>query len=338
MELLFLGTSSGTPSKSRNVSGLALRTGAGGHWALIDCGEGTQHRILHTPLSLIGLRAVFITHLHGDHVYGLPGLLESAGMLNRTEPLYLVGPPGLKRLLDAIIGAADDGLPYPLVMIDVENVHNHAPLAAFHVESCALSHRVPSYAYSFTEREVERKLDKEKLLAAGVPSGPVWGRIQAGEDVALEDGRTLAPRDFLLMPRAYRKIIVGGDNDTPSLIAPLAEGAQVLVHEATYTEEVLRKVGPEPQHSSAAMTAAFAQEAGIPNLVLTHFSPRYQGREGPLSMAALEEEARTHYHGRLFLAEDFARYELGRNGELEPAGDARAARAAPPQAAGSGTA
>jgi ribonuclease Z len=133
--------------------------------------------------------------------------------------------------------------------------------------------------------------------------------------VALDDGRTLRSADFLLAPRKARKIIVGGDNDRPELLVQEARDAEVLIHEATYTEEVLKKVGPGPQHSSARMTASAAAAAGVPNLVLTHFSPRYQD-QGPLTMAAIENEAREVYQGRLFLARDFERYVLDRQGIL----------------------
>jgi ribonuclease Z len=123
-------------------------------------------------------------------------------------------------------------------------------------------------------------------------------------------------RDYLLAQRKPRKIIVGGDNDNPSLLARAAVGADVLVHEATYTDAVLQKVGPEPQHSSASMTARFAEQAGIPNLVLTHFSPRYQALGPGPSMADIEAEARGVYGGRLFLANDLDRFVLGRDGVL----------------------
>lgn len=178
-----------------------------------------------------------------------------------------------------------------------------------------MSHRIPSWAYSFTERSVERKLDIERLRAAGVAPGAAWGQLQQGVDVTLDDGRVLRAADFLLAPRKARKIIVGGDNDRPQLLLEEARTAEVLVHEATYTDEVLRKVGPGPRHSSARMTASAAAAAGVPNLVLTHFSPRYQDAGQP-AIAEIEQEARAAYGGRLFLARDFARYLLDREGVL----------------------
>jgi ribonuclease Z len=183
-----------------------------------------------------------------------------------------------------------------------------------------LSHRVPSYAYSFTEKTVERKLDADKLKKAGVPRGPLWGQLQQGQDAQLPGGRVLHANEYLLPPRKRRKIIIGGDNDRPELLAAEARDADVLVHEATYTEAILHKVGPGPQHSSAMQVARFAAGANIPNLVLTHFSPRYQQEGGGLSMADIEAEARAAYKGRLFLADDLDRYALDRQGVLTEAG------------------
>ena len=316
MEFQFLGTSSGTPSRTRNVSGLALRTSGAKHWYLVDCGEGTQHRILRTNYSPMSLRAIFITHIHGDHCYGLPGLLASAGLLNRVEPLLIAGPPAVERFVRGVMESTELRLPYPLEFAHIEHGWRIDALPDVSVEAAGLSHRVPSFAFAFTEKAVERKLDIDKLERDGVPSGPGWGQLQRGEDIRLPDCRVARSSDYILPTRARRKIIVAGDNDTPALLTTQAAGAQVLIHEATYTEEILQRVGPGPQHSSARGTAAFAQAAGIPNLVLTHFSPRYQEGEGPLSMACLEAEARAEYGGQLFLAGDLQRYALDRHGVL----------------------
>lgn len=318
MELLFLGTSSGTPTRQRNMSGLGLRLRGARSWVLVDCAEGTQHRILRTPLSVMSLRAVFITHMHGDHCYGLPGLLASAGLLGRSEPLTIVGPPPLRTMIECIMQASELSLPFPLAWLTPDDLAHGPLLPDLAVDATALSHRIPSWAYGFTEAAIERRLDTERLRADAVPSSALWGEIQQGRDVVLADGRAIAAADYLLPPRRARRIVVAGDNDSPELLAASAQGADVLVHEATYTEEVLQKIGPGPQHSSAMRVAHFAQGAGVRNLVLTHFSPRYQ-EGGPLPLALLEEEARARYGGHLLLARDLDHYVLDRTGELRQA-------------------
>jgi ribonuclease Z len=318
MEILFLGTSSGTPTKSRNVSAVAIRSLEYKHWYLVDCGEGTQHRILHTNLSLANLAAIFITHIHGDHSYGLPGLLASAGMLNRTERLYIAGPAAVRRFIEGVLEMTQLELPYPIECIDVERTADIQLFADLQVHATSLSHRVPSFAYSFSEKTVENKLDVAKLIHDGIPSGPIWGQIQQGYNVELPGRKTVHVGDYLLPPRKRRKLIIGGDNDTPSLLTKEACTADVLVHEATYTEEILNKIGPGPQHSSAKRVAQFANEANLKNLVLTHFSPRYQEQKGAKhSLQEIEAEARTEYKGNLFLANDLDRYFLDKHGVVK---------------------
>ena len=312
MEFQFLGTSAGTPTRARNVTGLALRAPGARSWVLVDCGEGTQHRILRTQYSLMGLKAVFITHIHGDHCYGLPGLLASAAMLGRTAPLLIAGPPAVRRFVNAVRETGDLALPYALDFIDVEEAMDIDALPELRVRTVALSHRVPTFAYSFTEKQIERRLDTDKLRRDAIPSGPGWGQLQAGEDIVLADGRAVRSADYLQPPRRPRKLIVAGDNDTPALLAQEAAGADLLIHEATYTQAILEKIGPAPMHSSAKMVADFARAVNLPNLVLTHFSPRYH------ALGEIEQEARASYAGKLFLARDLDRYALDRHGELAP--------------------
>lgn len=312
MELIFLGTSSGTPTKQRNVTGLAVLAEVGS-WYLVDCGEGTQHQLLRTPLSLHGLRAIFITHVHGDHCYGLPGLLASAAMAGRREPLVVVAPDGIEDWLSATRLRTDLYLPFELQFVASESLETWRDDAMI-VQRTALSHRVPSFAYAFTEARPQQSLDIERLQRDGIPRGPLWGRLQQGEQVEHE-GRVLRGSDYLRQLHRTRKIVVGGDNDQPALLHAACRDAQVLVHEATYTDDVAAKVGAGVMHSSARMTASAAAAMKVPNLVLTHFSPRYgfDQTQSP-SIADLQREAAAVYRGKLFLAEDFARFQLARDG------------------------
>ena len=317
MEFTFLGTSAGTPTRSRNVTGLALCLSGPKPWYLVDCGEGTQHQVMRTRYSVMQLRAMFITHIHGDHIFGLPGLLTSASMLGRTEPLDIIAPPQVRRFIDAVIENSDSSLSYPLNFINSEAPDFYWQDGHLGVTNVALSHRVPCRAYVFTERNLERQLQKEKLVADGIEPGPQWGDLQKGKDVLLDDGRLLRSDDYTHIPRTARKIIVGGDNDTPELLKNACQGTHVLIHEATYTQDVADRVGPWPQHSSAQQVARFAQATKQPNLVLTHFSSRYQSAPGGSPhINQLAAEALQHYKGQLFLARDFDTYRLEKDFQL----------------------
>ena len=334
MDLLFLGTSSGTPTRARNVSGLALLEDTGKAWYLIDCGEGTQHRLLRTPLSLHDLRAIFITHVHGDHCYGLPGLLASAGMMGRKAALAIIAPQGIEAWVRATLGMSQSWLGYELEFHAVETLAEwRSP--NMRVEAAELSHRVPSYGYCFSEARPDPRLDIERLERDGVPRGPLWGQLARGLDVE-HAGRTLRSDDYLSFSRAPRRIVIGGDNDRPELLAAACRGAQALVHEATYTEAVANDARNDFGHSTAAAVARFAAQAGLANLVLTHFSARYQKNSGRgPSIDDLRVEAAAHYPGELFLAEDFLRLHLNKAGRLvriEPPPPYRSSRSAGPQA------
>lgn len=318
MQITFLGTSSGAPSRQRNVSATAVSPERGRRWLLVDCGEATQHQLLRTALSPQQLAALLITHIHGDHCYGLPGLLASCQLNGRTEPLTLIGPPAIWDYLQAVIRFTELQISYPLEFIAVSD-KLALTRAGFAISAYPLSHRVPSWGYRLQETGIQNRLDVARLRAEGIPAGPLYARLQRGEDCSLADGRVLKSRCYTEPSRRPRTLVIGGDNDRPELLAAACHGADLLIHEATYTEDVLAQVGPEPQHSCAAQVARFAQTQGLNNLILTHFSPRYrvQARKPrERSMAELEAEARQHYGGQLHLAQDFDCYQLSPQGEL----------------------
>ncbi len=316
MEIHFLGTSAGLPSKTRNVTACAIKMKHHKRWYLVDCGEATQHQLLRSPLSLNSLDAVFITHIHGDHCYGLPGILASSAMSGRKHALTLVGHRDLKRYVEGVIDSTQLHLPFSINFIDVESLQSPLITLDFTVTAIPLSHRVPCFAYEFTELARKRKLDKDKLIIKGIEAGSVWGRLQAGNNVTF-NGEDLLSEDYLLPAPIARTVVICGDNDSPALLNAAAANTQVLVHEATYTQEVADKVGTGPQHSSAKQVATFAQERGFKNLILTHFSTRYQdGLEKQPSINSIRIEAEACYTGNLFLAKDFEMYHLNDDGTL----------------------
>lgn len=321
MHFTFLGTSAGIPTRDRNVTGLAIGLEQERHWYLVDCGEATQHRLQRTDFSPAKLRAIFVTHVHGDHCYGLPGLIASAQVGGRSEPLTVCGPAGIAEFVEAACRYTDLRLNYPIRFVRSDEPAFRYDDGAIEVTSVALSHRVPSYGYRLLERVRERHLDAERLAALGIPRGPLWGALQRGGTVVLDDGRTVATEAVCQPQRPPRCLVVGGDNDRPELLLDALAGADVFIHEATYTEDVLARVGPQHRHSTAAQVATVAAAAGVPWLALTHFSQRYQRRPSPggHSLEELVAEARARYSGGLIMAEDLAGYRLRRDKQLVPA-------------------
>lgn len=313
LHFTFLGTSSGVPTLTRNVSGLAIRNSKNKDWILVDAGEGTQHRIQQAKLSLQNLIAICISHVHGDHCYGLVGLLASAGMNARTAPLTIIAPKEIQQWIAVTAQLTDLHLPYPLHFIDANEATQIQQLTDnLSIQAHPLSHRVPSFAFSMIAQYTQKKLDTQALIQLGVPKGKAWGDLQQGLDIQF-NGQTLKAVDFTQLQIQRAHAIVGGDNDRPELLAQACEDAQLLIHESTYTQAALDKVGSGPMHSSAKMVAEFAQQQGLSNLILTHFSPRHQDNAG---QQAIAEEVQAFYQGNFYLAHDFDQFSLDETGQL----------------------
>lgn len=311
MRFTFLGTSAGAPTLQRNVTGLALAFGEQRDWYLVDCGEATQHQLLRCRYSSSKLQAIFITHVHGDHSFGLPGLLASANMAGRTSPLTICAPEGIEEFVRAALQYTDvNELRYPLHFVRSDKPGFEFSDERLEVTSHALSHRVASFAYKFVERCVKPQLDRDKLTALNIPEGPLWGQLQHGASITLDDQSVVTP-DQVHKKFHPRKVVVAGDNDKPELLDAALEDADLLIHEATFTEQILAKVGPQYQHSTAQQVAQCAQRSDLKNLVLTHFSARYQHSIEPLAA-----EAACCFDGNLFFARDFLCLELQRDKNL----------------------
>jgi ribonuclease Z len=280
LEITFLGTGSGAPSRSRNVSGTALQLTERAELWLFDCGEGTQHQALRAPqVRLSQLSRVFLTHLHGDHLFGLMGLLASRALAQGgTTPVTLYGPEGLADYVRASLRASGMRFGYP---VDIHAVQAGVVFAdeEISVTAAPMRHRIEAYAYAVEERPRTGRFDVAVARARGVPAGPLFGRLKAGESVTLPDGTVVSPDGLIGPARPGRKVVFSGDTGfSPGLVA-LASGADVLVHEATYAEAD-RPLADRAAHSTAAIAATVAQEAGVGTLYLNHFSPRYESEQG----------------------------------------------------------
>lgn len=315
MEITFLGTSAGTPTATRNMSAVALRYGSG--WDLFDCAEGTQHQLLPTSLSLPKLRRIFISHLHGDHCFGIFGLLGSRSMSGCTTPLTVYGPAGIEAMVRHVLEASDSHVGFPLEFHEVASAGERVVEDDDEViDAIALDHRIESFAWCIRESERPGVFYPEKAIELGVEPGPAFQRLRNGESVPGADG-DVSPDQVIGPARKGRSLIISGDNRDPARLLEATGHVQLLVHESTFTEEVLEHLGDDRGHSTAHRVAEAGERAGINHLLLTHFSPRYGPTEGGgPTVEALRSEALKSYSGNLDLADDYATYTLTLDGEL----------------------
>ncbi|MDQ0190615.1 ribonuclease Z [Alicyclobacillus cycloheptanicus] len=324
MDLLFLGTGAGLPSKTRNVTAIALTLfqERGTFW-LFDCGEATQHQIMRSPLSLAKLEKVFITHLHGDHIFGLPGVLSSRSFSGLDRPLDMYGPTGLRAFVEAALAASQTHLTYPLRIHEIPPASGVAEGTApdgtgpaeptvvcadhqFTVICLPLHHGIPSYGYRIVEHDAPGTLDVAALTRIGVPAGPIYGQLKRGDAVTLPDGRVLRPDAFVGAPKPGRVIAILGDTRPCDHVVTLAHHADVLVHEATFGEREAA-LAPSYGHSTAQDAARAAKSANARALILTHISARYDDRDAD----TLAAEARAIFPNTR-LANDFTHITIPR--------------------------
>lgn len=287
MDLYFLGTGAGVPSKDRNVTSIALRMlpERGAIW-LFDCGEGTQQQILRSPIKLSKIEKIFITHLHGDHIYGLPGLLASRSFQEDESAVTIYGPPGIRAFVETALHVSGTHLRYPHEIVEIEEGQvfedDHVT-----VEAAKLQHGIASYGYRIAEHDRPGALDGGRLKAEGVPPGPLYKKLKNGESVTLEDGRTINGNEYLGQPKSGKKVAVLGDTRSTETAVTLAKDTDVLVHEATFMDKD-RERAHRYFHSTAVQAAKKARTAEASALILTHISSRYAGAENQLLREAKE--------------------------------------------------
>lgn len=274
MDLFFLGTGAGMPAKLRNVTSIALKLleERGSVW-LFDAGEATQHQILHTSIKPRRIEKIFITHLHGDHIYGLPGLLSSRSFQGGESDVTVYGPSGIRDYLTISLSVSQTYLKYPLKIVEIEEGIVFED-EQFIVEARLLEHGIPSYGYRVVEKDRPGTLLADKLVQAGIKPGPIYKRIKEGEPVVLEDGRTINAEEFLGPEQKGRIVTILGDTRYCENAIALAANADLLIHEATFSkgEEGLAH---DYFHSTTHQAATAAKLAGCMRLCLTHISSRY---------------------------------------------------------------
>ncbi|MFO7793023.1 MAG: ribonuclease Z [Candidatus Saliniplasma sp.] len=298
MKLVFLGTGGSYPSPKRNVAAIAVKYE--GDVILFDCGEGTQRQFMRSSLSFMDTKKIFLTHFHGDHFLGLPGLIQSMNLNDRDKELEIYGPRGTPEICKQLISMGYFRPKFPVKIADLEpgavmRYHGYS------VETVTADHNVPSLAYIFKEDDKKGRFDREKALDLGIPEGPLFSRLHKGEPVEV-DGREIYPDQVVGAPRKGKKIVYTGDTRPSGEICDAAENAEILIHDATLDSEK-SEIAVERGHSSVRHAAEVAKKADVGRLFLFHMSPRYENAK------VLEKEAREIFKDTI-IPSDLSEYDL----------------------------
>lgn len=299
MEAIFLGTGAGVSSVKRGLACVVLRYQ--GYTLVFDCGEGTQRQMMLAKLGFGSRMKIFITHTHGDHILGLPGLLQTMSLLDRKREVEVYGPAGTRELVEAVARIANVNLRYPVRFFETKN-GVVCKEKTFKVSARLMNHSVPNYAYLFAENKKPGKFHPEKARKLNVPEGPMWSRLQHGGAVRLPNGKVVKSLDVCDPPRQGVKIVYSGDTRPTRRMESFAENADLLIHESTF-DEALSHRAKEDAHSTAKSIAMIAKKANVKRLVLTHISTRYDDPQ------PIFRQARNIFKASL-VATDFLRLEI----------------------------
>lgn len=300
LRVVFLGTAGSVPTPERGLPAIMFQRK--GERILFDCGEGVQRQMMLARVGFHRITKVFVTHMHGDHILGLPGLLQTMALLDRERKLEVYGPPGIKRFIEAIKETVQFVLTFPVEVCEIENGGVICEEKEYCVEAIWADHVVPNLAYALVEKQRPGRFYPEKAKALGVPEGPLWSELQHGSGVKLPNGRTVKPEDVVGSPRPGRKIVYTGDTRPFEGFVEFAAGADLLIHDATLDDELAERA-EEDAHSTPSQAAENAKKARVKQLVLTHISARYEDTN------VLLEQAKKVFKNT-GVAEDFMKMEI----------------------------
>lgn len=295
LHVIFLGTAGSVPTPKRSLPSILIQRK--GEQIMFDCGEGVQRQMVKAKVGFHKKMKIFISHMHGDHVLGLPGLLQTMALLDRQKKLDVYGPPGIKRFLEGIRETVQFVLTFPVEIHEVQDAGILCDEAEYTVEAIWAKHVIPSFAYALAEKPRPGKFYPEKAKALGVPEGPLWSALQHGHEIKLPDGRIILPRDVAGPPRRGRKIVYTGDTSPFKGLVDFAKDADLLIHDATLDADLTERA-KEDGHSTPELAAKNAKKAKVKQLILTHISARYE------DASLLLEQARKIFKNTQ-VAEDF---------------------------------
>ena len=298
MKLVFLGTSAAQPTSERGLTCICLEKE--GEILMFDAGEGAQISYLKSGLGWNKKMKIFVTHLHGDHCIGILGLLQTMTLQNRTESMEIYGPDGIEEFIAANIKVLNFGLSFP-VMITTVREGTVVNEKTYTINSCEADHSVTSYSYLFQEKDKPGRFFPDKAKELGVPEGELWHKLQTGQDIQVGD-KIVKSSDVLGEKRPGKRIGISGDTRPTKKLEEFFKDCDYLSFDSTFSHELQDKA-LDTHHSTAKEAADLAKKANVSNLILTHFSARYNDE------SVLLEEAKT-IHGSVIAAKDLLEIEI----------------------------
>ena len=300
LRVILLGTAGSVPTPKRSLPAILIQRK--GEQLMFDCGEGVQRQMIKAKTGFHRKMKAFISHMHGDHVLGLPGLLQTMALLDRERKLEVYGPPGIKRFIESIRETVQFVLTFPVEIQEIEETGVICDEEEYTVHAIWANHVIPSLAYALVEKSRPGKFYPEKAKVLGIPEGPMWSRLQHGHKVKLPVGRVVKPGHVVGPPRPGRKIVYTGDTRPFEGFVKFADGADLLIHDATL-DDALAERADEDGHSTSSQAAENAKKTKVKRLVLTHISARYD------DTSLLLEQAQKIFKNTQ-VAEDFMRIEI----------------------------